>query len=199
MHDVTPSLNLPHGQQFGILAQELQQVFPNLVKNTSLPVDKIRQTEQEKGGLSEISVVNYDGLIPVLIAAFQEQNERINQLEQQLNTCCNAPKSKTGEESEPTGVVIQTRLENSEEPALGQNIPNPFESATRIPAYLPMNVKKAEIMFYGNDGKNLQTLQINDRGNVSVEVDAATLAAGVYSYTLFVDGKPVETKRMIKK
>ena len=97
------------------------------------------------------------------------------------------------------GAVIPTRLENNDGPTLGQNIPNPFETATRIPAYVPQDIRKAEIMFYGNDGKVLQVLPVNDRGNISVDVDAATLAAGVYSYTLFVDGKPVDTKRMVKQ
>jgi hypothetical protein len=198
-----PTLNVPEGHQFGILAQELGEVFPDLVRNTPVP-PKITEGGLGKPteGLEEVSVVNYNGLIPVLIAAFQEQtrrmeeqDERINQLEQQLNGCCNTPKSMAA----PTGAVVQTRLENNGGPALGQNIPNPFESATRIPAYVPQDTRKAEIMFYGNDGRVLQVLPINDRGGISVDVDAATLAAGVYSYTLFVDGKPVDTKRMVKQ
>jgi len=50
--------------QSGLLAQEVQQAIPELVK-----VD-------ERGMLS----VNYPGLIPFLIQSIKEQNERINQL-----------------------------------------------------------------------------------------------------------------------
>lgn len=202
-HNVSPNLQLAHGQQFGVLAQELQGVFPNLVRKSEVPRRFTENGLEPQQGLSEISVVNYDGLIPVLLAAFQEQNQRIDQLQAQLNECCNRPKSmETGEENNGAsqiGAVIQTRLENVDEPSLGQNIPNPFEGATSIPLYLPQNAAKAEIMFYGNDGKVLQILPVNDRGNVFVQVDASTLAAGVYSYTLFVDGKPVDTKRMVKR
>ena len=199
---ISPTMNLPEGRQFGILAQELQEVYPNLVKKTHVPRELTLNGEQQEQGLSDVSVVNYNGLIPVLIAAFQEQNERINQLEAQLNECCSRPKNREALDNEipqQTGAVIQTRLEDIDNVYLGQNIPNPFEAATRIPAYIPQNIRKAEITFYGNDGKTLQVLSVNDRGTVLVEVDASTLAAGVYSYTLFVDGKPVDTKRMIKR
>lgn len=209
-YDFIPSsavqMNLPAGNQFGVIAQELGMVFPNLVKQIDVPTPinlggSSHSIQGAASGTSQISVVNYDGLIPVLIAAFQEQTARINQLEAQLNDCCNRPRNGEAgqDESRPTGAVIQTKLENTDEPSLGQNIPNPFENMTRVPAYVPIRTAKAEILFYGNDGRILQTVSINDRGNVSVDVDATTLAAGVYSYTLFVDGKPVDTKRMVKR
>jgi hypothetical protein len=47
--------------QIGVLAQEVQQVFPELVK------------EDEKGMLS----VNYNGLVPLMISAIKEQQEQI--------------------------------------------------------------------------------------------------------------------------
>ncbi|HEU4472707.1 MAG TPA: tail fiber domain-containing protein, partial [Flavisolibacter sp.] len=53
---------------YGLVAQDLQAVFPNLVR------------QDEKGLLS----INYTELIPVLIKAIQEQNERIKNLENLL-------------------------------------------------------------------------------------------------------------------
>jgi len=199
-----PSLQLPQELQYGVLAQELEKVFPNLVK--TVPVTSGSPIPNEKGefvpetgseGLSEIKSVNYTGLIPVLIAAFQEQGEKLAQLQARLDALTAIPQPT---EPAPPGVaVIQTRLQSAEEPSLGQNIPNPFDNATRIPVYLPQNTRKAELIFYGNDGRILQTLAINDRGNVWVDVNAEALAAGIYSYTLFTDGKPVETRKMVKQ
>lgn len=53
--------------QIGVLAQEVQQVFPELVM------------KDDKGNLS----VNYSGLIPVLLASVKEQQAQIEQLKKQ--------------------------------------------------------------------------------------------------------------------
>lgn len=54
--------------QFGVIAQEVQKIFPSLVR------------EDDKGILS----VNYSGLIPVLIEALKEQQKQIDELRQML-------------------------------------------------------------------------------------------------------------------
>lgn len=55
--------------QVGVIAQEVQKIFPSLVK------------EDDKGVLS----VNYSGLIPVLIEALKEQQRQIDELKQMLH------------------------------------------------------------------------------------------------------------------
>ena len=52
-------------QRIGVLAQEIQEVFPELVT--------------EDG--NEMLAVNYQGLVPILINALKEQDEKINRLE----------------------------------------------------------------------------------------------------------------------
>jgi len=59
------SMNSDGKQKIGVLAQEVQDVFPELVG------------EDTKGMLT----VNYQGLVPVLINALKEQDEKINRLE----------------------------------------------------------------------------------------------------------------------
>jgi hypothetical protein len=53
-------------QKIGLLAQDVQSVYPELVK----------EANNEEGTLS----VNYQGLIPVLINAIKEQQAEINEL-----------------------------------------------------------------------------------------------------------------------
>jgi hypothetical protein len=55
--------------RFGVLAQELQKIYPDLV------------FEEGDGSLS----VKYTGLIPVLIKAIQDQQKRIDDLEAKIN------------------------------------------------------------------------------------------------------------------
>ena len=54
-------------QKIGVLAQEIQEVFPELV------------SEDE----NEMLAVNYQGLVPVLINALKEQQDEINRLKDQ--------------------------------------------------------------------------------------------------------------------
>lgn len=81
--------------------------------------------------------------------------------------------------------------------SLQQNIPNPFNHTTTINYTLPQTYSSAKIAVVDKTGKALRQVSIsgNDRG--SITIDASTLAAGAYSYSLFVDGKLVETKHMV--
>jgi hypothetical protein len=60
--------NRDNSQQVGVLAQEVQQIYPQLVH------------QNEKGELS----VNYMGLVPVLIEAIKEQNKKLEDLQKQM-------------------------------------------------------------------------------------------------------------------
>ena len=56
-------------KKIGLLAQEVQEVFPELVK----------QAQDADGTLS----VNYQGMIPVLINAIKEQQKQIDEIKKQ--------------------------------------------------------------------------------------------------------------------
>lgn len=58
-------------QKIGLLAQDVQEVFPELVT----------EAQDEQGTLS----VNYQGLIPVLINAIKEQQKEIEELKTEVN------------------------------------------------------------------------------------------------------------------
>ena len=73
-------MELPEGQQYGLIADEVKEVFPDLVKAAIQPA-KYENDDRESGRkvMEEVSfeAVNYTALIPVLIAAMQEQQEMI--------------------------------------------------------------------------------------------------------------------------
>lgn len=77
------NLSLPTEKQFGFLAQDLESVLPNLVKEAP-----VFSTPERRGGEGELSdpefegyvkSVNYVGMIPVLVQAIQEQQTLIEQ------------------------------------------------------------------------------------------------------------------------
>lgn len=72
--------NLNETKQYGLVAQELEKVLPSLVKDSFQPYDEPKSDLEEDQGMW-FKAVNYDGLIPILIAAIQEQSEIIKQQE----------------------------------------------------------------------------------------------------------------------
>lgn len=69
-------LHLPMEKQYGFLAQELEKVLPEIVKE----VDVVSDPKEEGGEPSisgQIKSVNYQALIPILVKGVQEQQELI--------------------------------------------------------------------------------------------------------------------------
>lgn len=87
---------------------------------------------------------------------------------------------------------------NKKKGKLYQNIPNPFSDETTIHYFLPEMASDAEIVLYDNSGKTIEVILLQNKGNGSVTIDLSKLASGAYSYSLIVDGKLADTKRMAK-
>ena len=87
-------LNLPDGNHYGLLAQDLEQTISGLVKDASINSKYLKLGQRKEGETGdEISFkgVNYSELIPIMIKGMQEhetkmlnQEERIQQLESLL-------------------------------------------------------------------------------------------------------------------
>ena len=75
--------------------------------------------------------------------------------------------------------------------------PNPFTDNTEIEYYVPANVTSAEIYIFSLSGLLLQTYPLSDFGHGYVTVSGSSLEAGMYVYALVVDGRIVDSKRMI--
>ena len=76
------------GVHLGLIAQELEEIFPELVVDvTSILNDHSEMTEEpEEEETISTKAMNYTGLIPVLIAGMQEQQEQIDRLEARIAT-----------------------------------------------------------------------------------------------------------------
>jgi len=79
---------------------------------------------------------------------------------------------------------------------LTQNIPNPFTVQTEIKYYVANGVKEAYICIYDMQGKMLKKISAAP-GQNSIMIQGSTLAAGMYLYSLVVDGQEIDAKRMI--
>ncbi|MBX7243045.1 MAG: T9SS type A sorting domain-containing protein, partial [Bacteroidia bacterium] len=91
----------------------------------------------------------------------------------------------------------QTMVLTGENPVLEQNIPNPFSQSTTIQYYVPRSVKTAVMQITDVNGNVLQTAELPSRGADSIVIQTGDLSWGTYFYSLILDGKVFETKKMI--
>lgn len=182
--DKFPSFSFAQGKQYGFIAQELEEVIPEMVYEAVNPAQYDHDGKKIDDAVSFKSV-NYTALVPVLVSAIQEQQQMINELQKQLELY-------RSEQTTGTGVSVAT-----EGVLLHQNAPNPFTASTEIKYYLPERVQKANILIFDLNGKQLKNYTIDQRGEGSVNLQAGTLAPGMYLYSLTVDGAIADTKRMI--
>ena len=77
----------PRGQQTGFIAQEMEKIFPNLVKEETLLTPKdATNISGEKQEERKIKSINYIGLIPILTKAIQEQETIITKQESKIQS-----------------------------------------------------------------------------------------------------------------
>ena len=76
-------MNLPKGNQFGLIAQDIQKVFPELVADQVKPASFDKETNEKLSDEVKYLGINYTGLIPIIISGIQEQQQRIKMLEEE--------------------------------------------------------------------------------------------------------------------
>lgn len=81
---------------------------------------------------------------------------------------------------------------------LEQNAPNPFSNKTIIRYTLPLNTRSANLVILDMTGTVVKTITLNNKGGTGqVTLNAGTLAAGTYNYTLYIENKPMDTRRLV--
>ena len=93
-----------------------------------------------------------------------------------------------------SGTVLPEQAE--ELTKLFQNHPNPFESETTIDLYVPHAAKVARVIVNDLSGRSLKNIEVTGRGKTSVTIGSGDMNNGMYFYSLLVDGKRQDTKRM---
>jgi hypothetical protein len=186
-------LNLTQKLQHGFIAQELEEVMPELVQDIVYP---IFNDKNEQISTRTLKTVNYVGLISVLTASIKELSEEIKALK--------AEKQST----QKTFVVSETdtrQLTNNEITSLkekaffmAQNKPNPFSGSTEIAYSLPASEKNASILILNLNGQTIKEYTLNANEG-SITINAGILQKGIYLYSLISNGQEITTKKMVVK
>lgn len=212
-------MNFSSRKQYGLIAQEVELILPELVSI-------LRKTEERDslGNIITASVdykaLNYNAFIAILMQGIKEQQSKIdslkgendvqdsinsslqnqiNQLASLINSCCSSSSMQQNSNLNNFVAPQCVNLNDAQIVVLQQNVPNPFAEQTTIDYSLPDSIVKAQMLFYNAQGKLIQSVDLNQRVNGSINVFAQDLSDGIYTYTIVVDGKIIETKKMIKQ
>ncbi|MBQ0788700.1 MAG: T9SS type A sorting domain-containing protein [Oceanihabitans sp.] len=88
-------------------------------------------------------------------------------------------------------------LDASESIRLNQNIPNPFTATTTIEYFIPMKYNTANIQVISALGQVVYDIPIHQFGDGSVTLTKNNMQSAVYFYTLYVDGRKIDSKRLV--
>lgn len=185
-------LNLPEGRHYGLIAQEVEKILPELVNETQYDsrygnasmldsTGKVMITANNKPEVISFKAMNYTELIPVLVRAIQEQQQAIEALTE-----------KVSELSKRNGAVAV----NLTSARLGNSSPNPARTSARIDYVVPDESANATMVFTDANGKQLKQVTLS-KGNGYTNINTTSLAAGTYFYSLKIDGQVVDTKKLV--
>jgi hypothetical protein len=198
-------MHLPSGKHYGLIAQELEEVLPSLVKEVELqqPVLDAMPADSAASNVKPATIthvnekitskaINYVELIPIILKGMQEQQQviekqqleiglqqqRIEKLEQLVNKLS-------------SGQGFNTFLSSAQ---LGEAIPNPVKGTASIQYAIPEGSNRAHLLITDALGRQIKALQLSASG--VIHIDVSTLASGMYNYSLIVDNKTVVTRKM---
>lgn len=194
-----PSMHLSEGNQFGLVVEDVEPILPELVKSFKQP-----EIRDDRGNVLyqqiDFKSLDYNAFTPILIAAFQEQGQRIDAqeqhiaaLEETIASCCAQPRTTGDAGTNKSGVELK-----SDEAILYKNHPNPFNNSTVIGYFIPANAGEAKILFQDETGRTIKEIPIVEKGLSELTVNTTDLNSGIYTYSLWLSGKVIDTKKMVK-
>jgi hypothetical protein len=181
--------------QTGFIAQEVEKAAQELGYEFS-GVDKPKNSNDCYG-------LRYAEFTVPLIKAVQEQQHFMEEKDKQMDKLKAQLDSQQAELDKlktliknMTAATVQPNV-LTEQPSLGQNTPNPFSETTLINYYLPESVTNAVLTIKTIDGKDVNTYILTEKGQGQISITAGTLQTGTYIYNLVIDGKVVDSKKLI--
>ncbi len=185
--DFTTSTNKIHS---GFIAQEVEKAA-----NDVGFVSSIVSTPNSSNDMYSLS---YSEIVVPLVKAVQEQQKMIEELQAKVTGLQETGQSAFQKQNESI-TTLQVELANKNSVVLYQNEPNPFGNETVIRYFIPENMDgKTYVVFYDMYGKEMNSTEITTKGFGNLNVNTENLTSGIYSYSIIINDKTIDTKKMIR-
>lgn len=177
-------------KRIGLVAQEVEAIFPEVVRTSF---------DGTKGIL-------YNDLVGVLVEGIKELNDSLRETRsetaslrsevEELKTMLAGLLRKNAPENNINSDNQSKKWQNEAE--LHDNTPNPFNQETEIAYRLSSDATTAFIYIYDLDGRLLKKYPLaTDSLNGAVIISASEFASGTYIYSLVINNKTINSKRMV--
>lgn len=183
-------MNLPAEKQYGFIAQELEKVFPEMVRKVVQPIDV---DNKEKGNI-EFKAINYTELIPVLTQALKEQNSEIETLK--------AAMAEMKEMMKSQGKSINSGAAGSDTKTNATKVyPNPSSGSSITIEHFTTNEIPVYVSITDIQGRQVSAKQFSPCAHCTnkFSMDVSTLSNGVYTVSILNNGKSSVQKIVIAK
>ena len=176
-------MNLPSGTHMGFIAQDIQELLPELVAEASSPI--LDETGAVNGS-TKFMAVNYTEIIPLLTAAMQEQQRKIEELEARLL-------------DQSRAIVELSACLDKGGPGFGflELAPNPASDQVTVRVSLVESGSKGTLSLLDGTGRAVLVERVQGAGVQTVMLSIAQLVNGTYTCELEVDGKVKATRRLV--
>lgn len=162
--------------RLGFVAQEVQELLPQIVL---------------KNDVDSTLCIRMIDFIPLLVKGMQEQMEQIDSLKSVIK------EMKANDNDLKSANITGTDATLLTQAKLYQNSPNPFSENTLIKCFIPAETGTARLLVFNMQGTLVKTYGIAGRNQAEVTISGAELNPGMYIYSLVIDNREIDSKRMI--
>ncbi|HHZ64574.1 MAG TPA: T9SS type A sorting domain-containing protein [Flavobacteriales bacterium] len=164
--------------------QEQQEQIEEKDETIEANTEKIASLVEENAEIKEENIAIREENTEMK-ARMDRMEAMLEQFGSSMESCCNGASNK-----------LESPFQK-DEPSLKQNIPNPFTRSTIIPYYIPQHAQRASLHFFNETGIEITQRALQGTGDGQILLTGEQLPAGIYFYSLQVDGKNIATKRMV--
>ena len=156
---------------------------PSLIEHTYQPDERQAVQELDENQKSELKNHNEK------IALLQNENDELRKEIDELKIMIGGLNTSSLNNQQKTSPLQSANLE--------QNQPNPSAQSTTIRYFIPDKVSNAAIKITNASGQTIKSINLSQKGSTQIKIQTGDIAGGTYFYSLIVDGKTINTKKMI--